>query len=176
MATLCTVYADLSVNFGEGWFSFKFTKDDFIPIEQSRRLFIVPVHKESPKTLEDFIDYARKNPQFSTEVRDWRDTPHCGEILHRCGFVESCSFGGGTSRPFWASMLIPILISYWTMLENLQGGGLRLLHAARELKSVPGVPTVLERAQRCIFLGTPWLHLGTPAQVVDILGRFSRSG
>lgn len=174
---------DLSIKLALEGPKLNFTKDDFIPIESYAQVtMILPVNKESPfKTVEEFIDYARKNPgKLSYGTAGVGGAMHmAGELLqNRCGIkLKHVPFAGGAEGvPALLGKHIDTFLGVASgpMLQQiLPGGGLRLLavFARERLPAFPEVPTLLEKGYDVEF--GSWFGLvapkGTPPQVLEIL-------
>jgi tripartite-type tricarboxylate transporter receptor subunit TctC len=160
-----------------------FSKDDFIPIGAlAMAPLVLPVNKESSfKTLEDFIDYAKKNPgKLSYGSTGIGGVIHLvGELFQsRCGIkLKHIPYSG--AAPALTALLGNHIDTYLgtptaVLATNLKpGGGLRLLAVfdRERLIEFPEAPTCLERGYDVEL--SSWIsHVvrkGTPPQVVDIL-------
>ena len=183
--------ADLSVKLAKDPSQLNFTKDDFVPIGiMAMDPLCLPVKKDGPfQTLQDFVDYAKKNPgKLSYASAGAGSIVHLvGEVLQeRCGIkLNHVPFAG--AAPSLTAVLGGHVATYLgtptaSVAANLKPGGqLRLLavFGKERIVQFPEAPTALEQGYDVVV--PTWLGMvarkGTPPQVLDTLREiFKKTG
>lgn len=179
---------DLIVKLVKDGHELSFKMEDFIPIGTMGVIpALLAVNKEkSPfMKLEDFIDYAKKNPEKLSYGSPGIGSGHhlTGEIfMMRCGIKLShipFSGGGPAVVALLGGHIDCTIMAISTYGGNIKpGGGLRCLvtFTPERLPDFPDVPTCLERGydvdrSSWYFLSAP---KGTPQSIVDILEKVFR--
>lgn len=179
--TLLWIASDLIIKLAKDGPQLRFTKEDFIPIGAiATTPGILTVNKESAlKTLDDFIDYAKKNPgKLSFGSAGIAGSIHLNTeiFMLRTGIkMNHIPFGGGAQA---ATALLGGHIdcqvgSMMSVGPHILGGGLRALAVlGRErLPELPDVPTIFEKGYD-IDRGF-WHYLamakGTPPPTLDVM-------
>ena len=159
-----------------------FTKEDFIFIGTFAALpYMILVNQEGPfKTLESFIDFARKNPgKLSYGSGGIASFTHlAGEIFQiQCGIkLNHVPFAGaaGYKTALLGGHIDCIIMASSDLGDNLNpGGGLRALAVlARErFREFPDVPTGVEKGYNLDRISFHALAMpkGTPEPVLEVL-------
>ena len=179
--SLLWIASDLIIKLAKDGPQLHFTKEDFIPIGAiATTPGILTVNNDSAfKQLEDFIDYAKKNPgKLSFSSAGIAGSIHLNTeiFMLRTGIkMNHIPFGGGAQA---ATALLGGHVdcqvgSMMSVGPHILGGGLRALAVlARErLPELPNVPTCLEKGYD-IDRGF-WHYLamakGTPPPTLDVM-------
>jgi tripartite-type tricarboxylate transporter receptor subunit TctC len=161
-----------------------FKNEDFVFIGLiATSPYLLTVNKESPfKSIEDFLDYAKKNPgklAYGSSGIGTGTHVHFESIQMRCGIkLNHIPFAGGAA-------VIAALLGGHIDCSNLNfpnlgdhirpGGGLRTLVVfdRERFHELPDVPTCMERGYNDILLRSTWFYLASPKKipqpVLDIL-------